>query len=294
VKNKTVIHRFDSIESALTGNCSRAELFLDPRFQNLVVERLKVLIPENGVLSVDIFDTLILRDNSSELTRFIEIGNLMADILNRKRANSSQVKGIDCFMARQMGTQSSYRASTLVQGCREGSLTEIHRTASRLLTGSDEYTADFINAEIHYESKRIIVNNILLDIVKNFTQMGRRAILISDTYMHMYQIEALLKKLGVDISFFENMFSSADTKISKASGGIFALVEQELSACSSEFVHIGDNLKGDFKMPIFHGWKALHLPLSQHDIDTRRKDHMATAAAIKDTYGLTVNISIPS
>ena len=44
----------------------------------MLLGRLEELMAEKNILSLDVFDTLLLRDNYSELTRFIEIGERMA------------------------------------------------------------------------------------------------------------------------------------------------------------------------------------------------------------------------
>ena len=157
------IHRFDSLERKLTAASSREKLFASKSFKSTLSEKLDTLLDGEGmVLSLDVFDTLLMRDNSSELTRFYEIGERMAEIANddvsrlrrgsRKTHSTHSVSGVDAFLARMFGTNASYRASTPVKGCREGSLNEIHITASRLLTGADKLADAFVDAELDYET----------------------------------------------------------------------------------------------------------------------------------------------
>ena len=280
------IKRFDAIEGSLHGASSRAALFADRAFRKMLFERLEALMPANGILSLDVFDTLLLRDNSSELTRFVEIGARMA-------ACAGNVNAVDAFLARHLATKASYRAGKIVNGCREGSLTEIHRTASRIIGRGIEMTENFIEAELDYETSRLSANHLLLDYVRIHCDKGGRTILVSDMYMHADQIKRLISKIGVDIDIFEQIFSSADSKVSKVSGGIFGIVEESLNVEAGDFLHIGDSLCGDFQQPLLHGWKALHMPIPHVEIESRRCDHFATAEKLKQNHGLAIDIAIP-
>jgi predicted HAD superfamily hydrolase len=277
---------FDLIVGALNSTSSRVDLFTDRSFQKMLFDRIESLMPAKGILSLDVFDTLLLRDDSSELTRFIEIGSYMAE-------SAGNINPIDAFIARHMATKASYRAGRVVNGSREGSLTDIHRTASRLLGRGDEMTETFIETELDYETGRLQVNHLLLDYVCTHCEMGGRIILVSDMYMHADQIERLISKMGVDTRLFEQIFSSADSKVSKASGGIFSLIEKSLDMKTDDFLHIGDSLNGDFQKPLMHGWKALHLPIPHAEIELRRCDHMESAEKLKQQHGLNIDISMP-
>lgn len=282
----STIERFDAIEGTIFRAPSRNDLYRNPDF----VADLYAYLDENacadGILSLDIFDTFLLRDNSSEFRRFVEIGERMASLI-------AGIAPIDAFLARHFGTVASYRAGRLVDGCGEGSLTEIHRTAGRLLGASDDFVNAFVNAELDYESTRMWVNPALLGYVHRHRNRGGRVILVSDMYMHADQIRCLLEKLSVDLRLFEFVFSSADSKVSKASGGIFSLIEAAVGASPPAFLHLGDSLKGDYVNPRVAGWRSLHLPISRAEVEVRRQDHLEMADLLKRTFGLTVDIGLP-
>jgi hypothetical protein len=289
-----LVLRFGELETIVSSATSRAELFAESGFRTKLFSRLDALLPKGGLLSLDVFDTLILRDNSSELTRFREIGDRMADIFNNTSESERFVRGVDAFLARHMGTKASYRASPPVDNCREGSLTEIHVTASRILCGSDALARNFIEAELNYEAERLTINALLIDYACRFRKLGGRVILVSDTYILAEQIQELFERIGLKHSLFDRLFSSADTKVSKASGGLFELVEREMDAGSADFLHVGDSLRGDFKNPKARGWRAFHLPIPDAEIAERRRDHLATLAQLQDSYGFTADVVVPS
>ena len=289
----TTIHRFDKLQRMLTDASCRASLFRsDKTFHDAMECEWENIISDIEVLSLDIFDTLLLRDTSSELTRFYEIGAHMAKIVREHTGRA--VTAEDALVARNLGTLATYRASPSIDSCREGSLTEIHQTSSFILTGSKKLAQDFIETELLYESSRLEPNNFLLQLANNFRAQGGIIILVTDMYMHATQVVDLLSLLGVEADTYDEIFSSADTKVSKASGGIFSVVEKKLVKTGTAFLHLGDSLRGDYMNPRRHGWRALHLPLSENDIRKRVSDHNKTANLLQRDFGLTVSVAPPS
>lgn len=290
----TAVYNLGEIQNQFSRCGSRIEILGDPQFRNILYDHLNSQISANKILSLDVFDTFILRDNSSELSRFIEIGDQMALSVYGALGSkvSAKVKGIDAFLARYFGTKSTYRISCKVDGCREGSLNEIHATACRML-GLPDIADLFVDAELDYEATRIVPNDAILEFVRQHRAKGGRVVLVSDMYMHGHQIQSLLSRLGIEDDLYDQIFSSADTKVSKASGGIFKLVEKALSASPGDFFHIGDSLKGDYQRPIARGWGAMHMPVAESEIEKRRADHFASAARLKETFGLTLDIAVP-
>lgn len=299
----TTVYSFGEVETAISNATSRAELFADPCFRALFFDRLDSMMPSDGVLSLDVFDTLLIRDNSSELTRFVEIGECMARFLQGKttrgrRQDKKPVSltrgGVDAFLARYLGTKATYRARDRVKGYGEGSLTEIHTVSSRLLTGTSGARDKFIDIELEYESTRVQPNRLLLDYVERHAERGGSTILVTDMYMHADQVENLLRATGVDPEIFSSITSSADICISKASGLVFPEIESRLGLPASKFLHVGDSLKGDFRQPMTKGWRALHLPISVAEIEARRADHIATSDSLKEVFSIIPDIAMPA
>ncbi len=287
----TTLHRFDALEMQLTDAPDRAALYGDAGFATQLVDRLDQMLPEPGmILSLDVFDTLLLRDNSAEVTRFMAIGAAMAAIVCDAGV---EVSPDEAFLARYRGTVASYRTTRAVNGCREGSLREIHRVASRLLFGDDSLAGAFIKAELAAEAQCLTLNPALLHYLTGFKARGGRVALVSDMYMHRGQIRDLLAQVGMDLGLVDLLISSADTKVTKASGGIFPLVEKALDAGPGQFLHLGDSFRGDVRMPRQRGWVAQFLPLSRADVAARQADHMATLSSLSDRLGFAPAIAMP-
>ena len=285
------LHHFDTLERSLTEAGDRHALWSSQAFADRLTAHLDAVLSSQDVLSLDVFDTLVLRDNSAEISRFVAIGAEMQALAEDrlKRGLGAQ----EGFLARWLGTRASYRATEAVQGCREGSLTEIQRTASRLLIGSDALTEPFIEVELAHEATRISPNPVLVAYMHRHRARGGRVLLLTDMYMHAPQVADLLTRVGISGDSYDHLISSADTKVSKASGGIFALAEDAMQAGPDRFLHLGDSFRGDVQRPKQHGWRAQHLPLSLADIAERQADHDKSVAMLTETLGYAPDIARP-
>lgn len=277
----------NALEVDVARAMDRVKLYRSAEFQSKLAERIDTMLKGRTVLSLDVFDTLILRDNTAEIARFFEVAGKMAKLASS--ATGREITQVDAFLARQMGTEATYRASLRKQGCREGSFTEIHATASRLLTGSDDLCADFMDAELENETHRIVPNPFFESYIEAARARGITILLLSDMYMHAAHIEDLLSRLGIDNDAYDVLISSADTKVSKASGGVFSLVEKELGVRENDVVHIGDSRTGDVLRPIQHGWSALHLPLSDRDIALRKQAEKEFSVMMAKNYNISID-----
>jgi FMN phosphatase YigB (HAD superfamily) len=268
--------RFDAIAAELTETADRPALLRNRRFRRQVFAALDDMLGAAdgapGVLSLDVFDTLLLRDGSSELRRFGEIGARMAAIAGQG------TQAVDAFVARHLGTRASYRAGPRVDGCGEGSLREIHDTAARILGLPVSVVPDFIEAELCCETGHVHPNTLLVSYIRRHQARGGRTVLVSDMYMHADQIAELLARSGIRPDLYDAIYSSADTKVSKASGGIFDRVAE--AATAPIVVHVGDSLRGDFLNPRAHGWQAMLLPVPDALREERLSDHAACIAEL--------------
>jgi FMN phosphatase YigB (HAD superfamily) len=276
--------RFDRIEADLTEAEDRTALLRDRDFRRRLFGILDARLGPDGLLSLDVFDTLLLRDGSSELRRFVEIGAEMAARAGRG------VAPVEAFVARHLGTRASYRAGPRVEGCGEGSLTEIHMTAARLLGLPDAMAETFVEIELGYEAGRLARNDLLADYMRRHRSLGGQVVLISDMYMHADQIARLLALCGVPGTAYDALYSSADTKVSKASGGIFARVAEAQGR--KRILHVGDSLAGDYRRPREAGWDAMLLPVPRALLARRARDRAACLAELQRNHGLDLDPEI--
>lgn len=254
------IYTFDSLTSKLLASQDRQLTFCDSAIQEEIKAAINALPCENRVISLDIFDTLLLRSNESEYQRFYTIAKEQADYLNKKYATNFSQN--DLLAARLSGTKISYKASKVVEGTREGSFDDIYRVAAHSLNLDATVANELIELELKHEIGALEVNRGLLSIIKEEHNKGATCLLISDMYLHAKHIEVILDTLIPDWrSIFDHLFSSADSTVSKASTKLFVKLAKDHGFEYGNWIHMGDAIKGDYKCPITLGISAIHLPL---------------------------------
>lgn len=212
------------------------------------------------VVSCDIFDTVLLRNNKSEPFRFYEIAEGIKDALGLEKSV------YEVLLARFLGTEISYAASRIVQGCREGSLHEIHKVMLNALGVDADRIEESVTAELEYEKNNLALNIGLWDILKELKEAGKtKIVFISDTYKHGGHIDDLIKYFLPEYdNYVEKLYSSADITISKHSSHLFDHVQDDTDYKAKQFLHIGDNLRSDYQNAKRKGWNAMFLPIPKY------------------------------
>ncbi|MEZ0167567.1 HAD family hydrolase [Microvirga sp. TS319] len=266
-----VIHQFGHLARVITSSSDRAALFRD-RGHELAQKHIWPLLEGIEILSLDVFDTALLRNKKSEARRYFEMAKgFVAYLRDAERLPDIQVAAIDVLLARALGMGVSYRARTPVQGSREGSIDDVNEICARILRLDQDTKSTLLKMEVDYEVGNLVPNAMLLEISEHFRAAGGKVILLSDMYLPAPAIEEIAERVAGK-RFFDHVFSSCDFVVSKRSGRIFKEVEDVLKAQSSQFLHIGDSLLGDVTRARQAGWQALHLPISNTEVTEREED----------------------
>jgi hypothetical protein len=271
-----VVHEFAPVAHALLACEDRRDLMRGGdagRIKGLIQEAIDETNPR--VLSLDVFDTLLLRDGRCEARRFWEMSaaarrRIASDLGSKSGAIPAE---IDFLVARADAMAQCYRTRKAVDGCREGRIGDILRSARRSLglpAAADEILLD---TELSCEIANLALNPVLGDVARNFREAGGKVVLVSDMYLGEAEIGAILKGLDPEAAALaDEIFSSADHVVSKRSGRIFGLIEQRLDEPADAFLHVGDALEGDVMAPRRAGWKALHFPIARAEAAKRSAD----------------------
>lgn len=210
--------------------------------------------------SFDVFDTLLLRNEKSEPFRFYEIAGAVAEFFNQ---NGYKLTQNDVLLARYLATESTYRLSDKVKGCREGSIEDIYKSICSMLNVDSSLWEEALKEEVEYEKKNVSFNYTLWDEIKEKARSNdAKMILISDIYLQSKYIQELL--VDHKPNFFDEcdrLYSSADYIVSKASGHLFDIAKDDFKLDESECLHMGDNIVTDFKNPKKRGWNADFIPI---------------------------------
>ncbi|MBX3428469.1 MAG: hypothetical protein KF779_02680 [Hyphomonadaceae bacterium] len=240
------------------------------------------------VLSLDVFDTFLLRDNQSEARRFWELSKKVRDFLRDKHVRARELTAEDFLIARVDGMRISYRTRREVKGCREGALEDVVKIVRRALALPADFDNALVQEEIEYEAGTLTSNRALVDLAREVKASGGRVILVSDMYLSSAQIAAILEHVDTGAArCVDTIFSSCDLIVSKRSGRIFREIERRMELGPSDFFHIGDSLLGDVAKPREAGWSSLHFPVSIAESREREVDLMRFVAEMRDR-GLSV------
>jgi FMN phosphatase YigB (HAD superfamily) len=253
----------------------RLGLFSDKGFQRqfltcIAAEHARSSI---GMLTFDVFDTIVLRSEKCEPRRFWEIAHRQAEALH-SYGRKSGVAGEDLFVARLMATRASYRLRTPVEGCREGSIRDIYRCVALTVGLDAQFIELLLQIELDYEVENLTPNPLALELAMFAKANGMVTGLISDMYLHAEHIESILAGvLGRDRSLFGTLTSSADTVVSKGSGKLFDRLATADGLEPRAHLHVGDNVRTDYKMPRSRGWRSYLLPIPFKERATIEEDY---------------------
>ena len=244
-----------------------------------------------GVLSIDVFDTLLLRNNQSEARRFLNVSHRILRELQSsgKFGKAHSLTQYDLMIARADAMRVSYRTRRPVRGCVEGAITDVIKIARRSLGLPPEADAIFRQCEIEYEASVLHFNKALFKLIPIVRSRGGQIILVSDMYLSSDLIGSIIQKIEpAALDMFDAIFSSGDLLVSKRSGRIFGEIERQLETGSASFFHIGDSFLGDVAKPREAGWKAIHYPVSEAEMHERAGD-LASFVSEMRALGLAVD-----
>ena len=216
---------------------------------------LKRKIKHAQVVSFDVFDTLLKRNCSSPYDIF--------DIVE-KRYNIIYKEKIKEFRKERIYAEKIARE---LNDSGETTLDEIYTNLQ--MENPDILKQMEISCELDYS----ITNRFVKEIYDYAVNLGKIVICISDMYLSSNQINEMLIKAGYkNVSY---IFVSSEFKMSKHRGNLFEKVLYKLSISNDMILHIGDNWRSDYLIPLSRGIKAYHISqgiLNIKKINRREKE----------------------
>jgi HAD superfamily hydrolase (TIGR01549 family) len=210
------------------------------------------------IISVDIFDTILLRDSSIQRVRFMEAARLLSAKL---QVEHHIVDSHVLLQARHLVHKLVYRAVGLERPDGDATLVRMAEIQASLAGLEASLVPLFIEAELETECQHLAANKCLREFLSNLRQLGKRVIAISDTYMSAQNIRFLIQNL-IEESPIEQVYTSSDLNLTKHSGQIFERVAHLENASCDRIVHCGDNVHSDVAMARAAGCHAIFLPRS--------------------------------
>ncbi|MBS1301789.1 hypothetical protein [Loktanella sp. SALINAS62] len=271
----TVITRIGALEQALKDAASFEDFHASP-----ASERLRDAIMDQAssaqIVSFDIFDTVLWRDDKSELERFAYIA----------RAFTGRMPGHDArawLAARIFSASHAYQMSEIVDGTTEGRLSDIALNmmhAMRVAGDRQEAARLWCQTELEVETRQLRVAPFIDQLISQLVADGKQVIFLSDMYLQADQIRQLLNNLAFDLGRVTRLISTADERVNKRSGTIFPRIFREMDLQPGAFLHMGDSLTSDYIMPIRSGWAARYLPVPRATLIKRRESHFQCCATM--------------
>ncbi len=117
---------------------------------------------------------------------------------------------------------------------------------------------DVTRYELAMENSMLVPRQELLDWVNELHEQGKRLFIVSDIYLPAKHLRELCAHAGL-LHLVEDVISSADSFLAKASGKAYPLIRERFGLDTSTWLHVGDNPISDGLRPAEFGIKALVL-----------------------------------
>jgi len=229
-------------------------------------------------LSFDIFDTILLRRNTSEAERFFDVAAEFKKALKKRK-----ISQMDVFLARLRSHNLSYQCTAHKDMTPEASIRGMFEGMLTTLGLPNKYIDTLLDVETVYETDMLYANPFLEVFLKKYYK-GKTVQLISDMYLTHDQIDALVRhhwpklKYTLDVSGTHNL--------SKRNGSLYDELLQKNKQKPHKILHMGDSLHSDVQMAKLHKVKALHLCVPRAIVQERKELKMAFEDKFNSEFGL--------
>jgi predicted HAD superfamily hydrolase len=218
------------------------------------------------VLSFDVFDTLLLRNDKYELERYLEMSQQFHDYLLSQGIERFSLW--DVYAARLTAFKTCYR--TVKPNCtvREGRLIDVLNLIAKILELDLKVVDRLLEIEINYETANLRTNPAIDSFLKHPKIIDKKIIFVSDMYLSGEQIQLLVKKYYPKIDLFKT-YSSADIGLTKSSALLYERIIHDLGINRKAILHFGDNFHADVYQAKKSGLQAIHLPIPEYELEKR-------------------------
>lgn len=219
--------------------------------------RAAIRTPDVGLVSADLFDTVLLRDTTTETVRLAHAALRAAaelgvdpDALTRLRWSVHDL---------------AYTAVALERPDGEARLVAMTRTMATALRLGDGAADRLREIEVAEDAAHLRPNRPLLAVLDEAARAGTRVVATSDTWYGEADLHRLLG-LVAGRHPIAAVYSSADLQRTKHAGGLYRLVAEREGIAPECILHIGDNRGVDVGAAEQAGWRAVHLPRGRRHV----------------------------
>ena len=195
---------------------------------------------EIELLSVDIFDTLLVRKEENEDKRFWEV----SELISKKFKIDSNL----LFQARKFAHKSAYSINR--NGEAEATFTDILNIMIQYLGLEKKIFKELLKIEIEYEFNSLDVNEHLLALLKT---AHIPYLFASDMYLEKQHIYELFDKFELALNPIDILVSSS-LHLSKRNSGLYVYLKDKYP--NKKIMQIGDNRISDIRNAESHDIKT--------------------------------------
>lgn len=227
--------------------------------------------PGVQVVSTDVFDTLVLRDATTESFRMAEGA--------RRAAAQLGLPARALVQLRWTAHDSAYRAVRIEGAGGEATLTAMTRSVATAAGLDARETAQMRAAELEADAAHLRPHDGLLAEIDAARVRGLRVVAVSDTWYSAGDVRTILATVLGRVPVDE-VYTSADLGATKHAGGIFAEVVRREGVPGSAIVHVGDDPRADVAQARAAGWTAVHVPRVRVPRATRLPGRLRSVRAV--------------
>jgi FMN phosphatase YigB (HAD superfamily) len=210
------------------------------------------------LVSVDVFDTVLLRGRESERRRMAWIARRIAEAL---RHQGFSRKPAQVWRARLDAQAIAYSAMRVTGDRGDVKLADIHRLQALALGVPERLLPATLEAELRADAATLRANRALVARLERLRRDGARVVAVSDTYYSGNDLERLLRTHRAEAAV-DAVYASADFGATKKGGRLFPLVAAAEGVETSAILHVGDDRRADVEMAMAKGLSARWSPRS--------------------------------
>ena len=198
---------------------------------------------KRNYVSFDVFDTCLIRRCGLPC----KIWDLMADKLFEKDDSRGRLSftGNRSLAEKKASVENPYPT-----------LANIYEELNVSQWGLDPERT--MNLEMEIEEQELFSNPEMMKTVNEYRERGFVIAFVSDMYLPTEFIKKILVKYGF-CRDDEKIFVSGDCKASKYDGRLYDYLFKETGTKAKQWIHYGDNIRSDYRVPKSKGIKACHV-----------------------------------
>ena len=211
---------------------------------------------EKDIISFDLFDTLLVRRiHDPDLVK-LPVARFIAALAEKTEINIGwqNVQGLRDKIEQQQRAETGKKFDDH-EACYPLFMQELLQTIFK-----DQFSESVLDEvtryELFMENSMLVPRQQLVDWIKELKDQGKRIFIISDMYLPATHMKVLVEHAGL-LEYVEDVISSADTFLAKASGKGYEYIQKKYSLPKKQWIHVGDNSFSDGMRAVEFGIDAL-------------------------------------